>query len=127
MKRLTGLNTLSLGGIAVGGSSVVVSQFSTDGNFVANSDNVIPTQKAIKTYLTSRLSQGGSNTQTGQLTAGSVLVGGPNKISSTVPNGQVGSNIKMTSKINFTGSTTGIGGNMPAFFFFMQHSTKKGR
>jgi hypothetical protein len=124
---LTGLNTLSLGGIAVGGSSVIVSQFSTDGNFVANSDNVIPTQKAIKTYLTSRLSQGGSNTQTGQLTAGSVLVGGPNKIASTVPNGQVGSNIKMTSKINFTGATTGIDGNMPAFFFFMQHSTKKGR
>lgn len=124
---LTGLNTLSLGGIAVGGSSVVVSQFSTDGNFVANSDNVIPTQRAIKTYLTSRLSQGGSNTQTGQLTAGSVLVGGPNKISSTVPNGQVGSNIRMTSKINFTGATTGIDGNMPAFFFFMQHSTKKGR
>jgi len=124
---LTGLNTLSLGGIAVGGSSVVVSQFSTDGNFVANSDNVIPTQKAIKTYLTSRLSQGGSNTETGQLTAGSVLVGGPNKIASTVPNGQVGSVIKMTSKVNFTGATTGIDGNMPAFFFFMQHSTKKGR
>ena len=122
---LTGLNTLSLGGIAVGGSSVVVSQFSTDGNFVANSDNVIPTQKAIKTYLTSRLSQGGSNTETGQLTAGSVLVGGPNKISSTVPNGQVGSVIKMTSKINFSGATTGIDGNMPAFFYFMQQSSKK--
>jgi hypothetical protein len=122
---LTGLNTLSLGGIAVGGSSVVVSQFSTDGNFVANSDNVIPTQKAIKTYLTSRLSQGGSNTQTGQLVAGSVLVGGPNKISSTVPNGQVGSNIKMTSKVNFTGATTGIDGNMPAFFYFMNQSSKK--
>ena len=122
---LTGLNTLSLGGIAVGGSSVIVSQFSTDGNFVANSDNVIPTQKAIKTYLTSRLSQGGSNTQTGQLVAGSVLVGGPNKISSTVPNGQVGSVIKMTSKVNFTGATTGIDGNMPAFFYFMNQSSKK--
>jgi hypothetical protein len=122
---LTGLNTLSLGGIAVGGSSVVVSQFSTDGNFVANSDNIIPTQKAIKTYLTSRLSQGGSNTQTGQLVAGSVLVGGPNKIASTVPNGQVGSVIKMTSKINFSGATTGIDGNMPAFFYFMNQSSKK--
>jgi len=122
---LTGLNTLSLGGIAVGGSSVVVSQFSTDGNFVANSDNVIPTQKAIKTYLTSRLSQGGSNTQTGQLVAGSVLVGGPNKIASTVPNGQVGSVIKMTSKVNFTGATTGIDGNMPAFFYFVNQSSKK--
>jgi len=122
---LTGLNTLSLGGIAVGGSSVIVSQFSTDGNFVANSDNVIPTQKAIKTYLTSRLSQGGSNTQTGQLVAGSVLVGGPNKISSTIPNGQVGSVVKMTSKVNFSGATTGIDGNMPAFFYFMNQSSKK--
>jgi hypothetical protein len=98
---LTGLATLSLGGISVGGSSVIVNQFSTDSTFSANSDNVVSTQKAIKTYLTSRLSQGGANTFTGQLTAGTVVVGGPNLIKSTIPNGTTGSNVKMINKVNF--------------------------
>jgi hypothetical protein len=98
---LIGLTTLSLGGISVGGSSVIVNQFSTDSTFSANSDNVVPTQKAIKTYLNSRLSQGGANTFTGQLTAGTVVVGSPNLIKSTIPNGTTGSNIKMINKVNF--------------------------
>jgi hypothetical protein len=119
---LTGLNTLSLGGIAVGGSSVVVNQFSTDSTFVANSDNIIPTQKAIKSYLTSRLSQGGANTFTGQLTAGTVLVGGPNKIASTVPNGTAGSVIVMKQNTRFqsAGGAGQIDGNIMALDFFLR-------
>ena len=122
---LTGLETLSLGGIAVGGNSVVVNQFSTDGSFVANSDNIIPTQKAIKTYLTARLSQGGSNTFTGQLTAGTIIVGGPDKISSTIPNGTTGSNIKMVSKVNFNGAGGAVGGNLAALDFFLQGAFRR--
>ena len=122
---LTGLETLSLGGIAVGGSSVIVTQFSTDSNFIANSDTVIPTQKAIKAYLTSRLSQGGSNTFTGQLTAGTVLVGGPNKIGSTVPNGVSGSNVKMINKVNITGANSGVDGNLTALDFFIHGGTRR--
>jgi len=128
---LTGLTTLSLGGISVGGSSVVIQQFSTDSTFSANSDAVVPTQKAIKTYVTSRLSQGGSNTFTGQLTAGTVVVGGPNFIRSTIPNGTTGSVVKITSKVNFAqipgaGSVNvGVDGSMAALDFFIRHSTRR--
>ena len=115
---LTGLASLSLGGIAVGGSSVTVTQFSTDGSFTANSDTVLPTQRAVKTYLTSRLSQGGANTFTGQLTAGSVVVGGPAYIRSSIPNGVTGSKIVMPNKVYITGN--GVDGNMAALDFFIR-------
>jgi hypothetical protein len=124
---LTGLNTLSLGGIAVGGSGVIITQFSTDGTFTANSDSIISTQRAIKTYLTARLSQGGSNTFTGQLIAGTVLVGGPNLIASSIPNGTTGSNIKMVSMVNFCGTPTDprtdslVDGAMVSQSFFYKH------
>jgi hypothetical protein len=124
---LTGLNTLSLGGIAVGGSGVIITQFSTDGTFTANSDSIISTQRAIKTYLTARLSQGGSNTFTGQLIAGTVLVGGPNLIASSIPNGTTGSNVKFVSLANFCGTPTNprddslVDGNMVAQSFFYKH------
>jgi len=119
---LTGLNTLSLGGIAVGGSSVIVTQFSTDSTFVANSDTIIPTQKAIKSYLTGRLSQGGSNTFTGQLTAGTVLIGGPAKIGSTIPNGVAGSVVVMKNKVYFpaVSGANPIDGNIAALDFFIR-------
>jgi hypothetical protein len=115
---LSGLQTLSLGGIAVGSSSVVVSQFSTDSTFVSNSDVIVPTQKAIKSYLTGRLSQGGANTYTGTLVAGTVLVGNPNLIGSTVLAGQIGSSIKMVQKVYFNGK--GVDGNMAALDFFLR-------
>jgi len=118
---LTGLQTLALGGISVGGSGTIINQFSTDGTFTANSDNILPTQKAIKTFVTSRLSQGGANTFTGQLTAGQVTVGGPNLIGTTVTNGSV----KMANKVNFTGTVAGVDGNMAAFNFFMRHSNRR--
>jgi hypothetical protein len=122
---LTGLETLSLGGIAVGGSSVVVTQFSTDASFVANSDSIIPTQKAIKSYLAGRLSQGGANTFTGQLTAGTVIVGGADQIRSTVPNGVFGSVVNMPNLIKFEGSNAGVDGNMAALGFFIRNSTRR--
>ena len=122
---LTGLQTLSLGGISVGGSSVVITQFSTDSAFTANSDNVIPTQKAIKSYLTSRLSQGGANTFTGQLTAGTVVVGGPNLIRSSIPNGISGSVVRMPNNVRFQGQNSGVDGNIVALDFFKRSWTRR--
>ncbi len=122
---LTGLETLSLGGIAVGGSSVVVRQFSTDSSFVANSNTIIPTQRAIKAYLESRLSQGGSNTFTGQLIAGTVLLGGADKIASTIPNGVVGSVINMPNTVHVDGEFAGWDGGGMAYSFFMQNATRR--
>jgi hypothetical protein len=55
--QLDGLSELSLGGIQVGGSAVVIREFSKDGTFVANSNNIVPTQAAIIKYLQSRISQ----------------------------------------------------------------------
>jgi hypothetical protein len=120
---LTGLNSLSLGGISVGGSSVTITQFSTDGSFTANSDSILPTQRAIKTYITSRLSQGGSNTFTGQLTAGTIVVGGSNYIRSTLPSGTSGSLVKMPNKVYI--NANGVDGNMAALDFFMRNSTRR--
>ena len=117
---LTGLETLSLGGIAVGGSGVVIRQFSTDDSFVANSNNIVPTQRSIKAYLASRLSQGGSNTFTGQLIAGTVLIGGPDKISSTIPEGTRGSNVKVLDKMNVAGAGAAWGGDGAAMAYFMK-------
>ena len=53
--ELNGLTELTLGGIQVGGTAVVVREFSKDGAFVANSNNIIPTQRAVKIYIESRL------------------------------------------------------------------------
>ena len=122
---LSGLSELKLGGIAVGGNSVIITQFSTDSTFVANSNNIIATQKAIKAYLGARLSQGGSNTFTGELTAGTVKVGGPDKIQSTVSEGNDGSVVNMTSLTNIRGVGDGVdaaygawdGDGMAMFFF----------
>jgi hypothetical protein len=117
---LSGLSTLSLGGISVGNSNIQITQFSTDATFVANSDAILPTQRAIKSYLASRLSQGGANTFTGQATAGTVVIGGADKIGSTVPVGIAGSSVKLPNKVNVTGPLSGNDGNMTVLFMFMK-------
>jgi hypothetical protein len=121
---LTGLQTLSLGGIAVGSSSVVVTQFSTDVTFAANSDAIIPTQRAIKSFLTGRLSAGGANTYTGNFVAGTVSVGNPNIIKSTVTNGLTGSSIKIANKLKITGNK-GVDGAIPALEMFISNGNHK--
>jgi hypothetical protein len=71
---LEGLTELSLGGIQVGGSAVVIREFSKESTFIANSNNIVPTQKAIATYIQSRIAGGGSNVQTNALVAGQVRI-----------------------------------------------------
>jgi|SaaInl5LU_22_DNA_1037371.scaffolds.fasta_scaffold00345_16 hypothetical protein len=72
--NLAGLTELSLGGIQVGGSAVVIREFSKEPTFAANSNNIAPTQAAIITYLNSRISGGGSNANTNRLVAGQVQI-----------------------------------------------------
>lgn len=115
---LGGLSSLSLGGIALGSSSVLISQFSTDTSFTANSDSVIPTQRAIRAFLASRLTQGGANTFTGQITAGTVVIGGPNYIRSSIPAGQQGSSVNVLSKMYI--NAAGVDGNMMALHYFIR-------
>lgn len=92
---LGGLEEIALGGVTVGGSGVVIREFSTDPLFTADSNNIIPTEKAIKAFLNRRVSGGGSDAITGFLSAGVVQVG-PQQISSTT-----GGTIDIDAKINF--------------------------
>jgi len=71
---LSGLTELALGGIQVGGTQVVVREFSRDETFVANSNNIVSTQAAIKAYITKQVSGGGSNAQTNRLVAGQIQI-----------------------------------------------------
>lgn len=123
---LTGLSQLKLGGVSVGNNQVIITAFSTDTSFLANSNSILPTQRAIKAYLAGRLSQGGANTFTGQLTAGTVVVGGPDKITSTIAEGQAGWQVRMLSKVNIKGQFAGVDGDLPALQFFVRNGTSKG-
>jgi hypothetical protein len=123
---LTGLSQLKLGGVSVGSSQIIISAFSTDSSFLANSNTLIPTQKAIKAYLTGRLSQGGSNTFTGLLTAGTVQVGGPDKIGSTVTEGQSGWVVNMKNKVMVNGQFGGVDGDLSALSFFFKSQGFRG-
>ena len=73
---LDGLSELSLGGVRLGGSGASIQEFSTDATMSADSNNVIPTQRAIATFLSDRLSVGGEDLQTNLLQAGFVQLGG---------------------------------------------------
>jgi hypothetical protein len=55
---LTGLNELQLGSIRAGKRGATISEFSTDGTMGGNSDSVVPTEKAIVTYLATQLASG---------------------------------------------------------------------
>ena len=99
--ELQGLEELTLGGVTVGGSGVVIREFSTDPTFTADSNNIIPTQRAIKAFLTARVSGGGADAITGQLTAGVVRVG-PDQIGTTT-----NEELVIDVKVNFRGGIDG--------------------
>ena len=72
--NFSGLQSLTLGGIVVGGTAVVINEFSKEQTFIANSNNVVPTQRAIAAYVASRVSGGGSNASTNSLNAGQIKI-----------------------------------------------------
>jgi len=109
--NLSGLQSLQLGSVSLGIGSAVITQFSTDPYFTANSDSILPTQRAIKAYITSQIGGGLSSLNVNTLTAGVVYIA--NNTISTTNGGQ----INVTAKMNFTG---GIDGAPVALSFFMQ-------
>ena len=74
--NISGLQELSLGSVALGSTGATINEFSTDGAFAANSDSIVPTQKAIKTYITSQIGGGSSKLNVNQITAGLVQISG---------------------------------------------------
>jgi len=109
--NLSGLQSLQLGSLNIGTGSAIINQFSTDPFFTADSDNIVPTQRAIKAYITAQIGGGQRSLNVNTLTAGVVYIA--NNSISTTSGGQL--NIK--SKMNFTG---GIDGAPVALGFFFQ-------
>jgi len=110
---LAGLTELRLAGINVG-STAVIREFSKDGLFLQNSNNVIPTQRAIRSYLNSRLNVGGEDLLTPSIIAGTVKVG-PNLIDNTAA-----LTIDVPVLADFSGDGAGIGGSLVAQTMFFR-------
>jgi hypothetical protein len=108
--NIAGLNELSLGSVALGGTGAVIQEFSTDPYFTLNSDAVIPTQRAIKAYITSQIGGGGSQLNVNTLTAGVIYIAG--QTISTTTSVQ----ININTKVNFKG---GIDGTALALNYFL--------
>jgi hypothetical protein len=100
--NLAGLNALTLGSVSLGSTSATITSFSTDQYFTANSDNIVPTQKAIKAYVSSQIGGGSSALNVNTLTAGVIYIFG-NTITTTT-----GVQILVTATMNFTGGVAGI-------------------
>ena len=107
-----GLTELALGGVRLGGSGAVVREFSTDPLFSQDSNNVVPTQRAIKSYLQNRLNVGGSDLLTANFIAGTVKVG-PNQI-----NNVAGLQVMFKQRADFEGDKSGIAGSIMAQTMF---------
>ena len=110
--ELNGLTELALGGVRLGGTGAVVREFSTDTLFIADSNNIVPTQRATKAYLATRLNIGGSDLLTSSFVAGTVRVG-PNLINSTAE-----LTVDVPVMVNFSGSGAGVSGTMVAASMF---------
>jgi hypothetical protein len=76
--NFSGLESLTLGGITIGGTAVVINEFSKEQTFIANSNKIVPTQRAIAAYVSSRVSGGGSEANTNTLNAGVLKITGSN-------------------------------------------------
>ena len=81
---LSGLTELRLGGVILGGTGAVVREFSTDSTFSANSNNIVPTQRAIATFIQSRIGGGGSDVNVNEISMGQITINGTD-ISASVP------------------------------------------
>lgn len=109
--QLNGLSQLTLGGIVLGGTSATITEISTDATLPANSDNVLVTQRAIKSFIASRIGGGGANLNVNEATAGQIKITASNQITNTL-----GTAINFKSKVNFTG---GVSGSMLASSIFV--------
>ena len=97
--------------VTLGGGSATITEFSTDPFFTADSDSVIPTQRAIKAFIASQIGGGGAALNVNSVTAGSI------KISSNQIENITGTAIKMNAVFEFRGGVTGL---PIAFHYFMK-------
>ena len=109
--NISGLQELQLGSVSLGGSNAVITEFSTDGNFTANSDSIVPTQKAIKTYIASQIGGGAGELNVNSIQAGQIIV-----TSNTIDSIGVDS-INMLTKMNFKGDIDGSPVALKYFLF----------
>jgi hypothetical protein len=109
--NLAGLNELSLGSVELGGGGAAITEFSTDPFFTADSDSVIPTQRAIKAYISSQIGGGSGSLNVNTITAGSIFIAG-NTIT-TINSAQ----ININTVVNFIG---GVDGYPVALNLFLQ-------
>ena len=109
--NISGLQELQLGDLTLGGTSASINEFSTDGTMSANSDSIVPTQRAIRTYIASQIGGGASSLNVNLLTAGLIQISG-NTITTTT-----GVGITISAVVNFTG---GISGAPVAMSYFVQ-------
>ena len=99
--NFSGLESLTLGGIQIGGTAVIITEFSKEQTFIGNSNSIVPTQKAIAAYLSARVSGGGSEANTNALNAGQI------KISSNNITTAGGTHIQIPQKMTVKGGATG--------------------
>jgi len=107
--ELDGLSELRLGGVTLGGTNAVIREFSTDPTFAANSNEIIPTQRAIAGYVDSRISGGGTNVNVNAVISGEVRIQG-RRISS-----DANRKININTQMNFRKP---VDGDMAAMAYF---------
>jgi hypothetical protein len=100
--NISGLQELNLGNVTLGGGSATITEFSTDPFFTADSDNVVPTQRAIKAFIASQIGGGGASLNVNSVTAGSIF------ISSNVITTTSAAPIKMNAVFEFRGGVIGL-------------------
>ena len=99
--NIAGLQELTLGNLSLGGGSATITEFSTDPFFTQNSDTVVPTQRAIKAYITSQIGGGGAALNVNSVTAGYIYIAGQQITTTT------GGAIAMRATFDFKGGVRG--------------------
>ena len=100
--NIAGLQELSLGEVTLGGNSASITEFSTDPFFTANSDTIVPTQRAIKAFIEAQIGGGGATLNVNSVTAGDIFLG-TNTITTVS-----GEQINIKANVNFTGTVLGL-------------------
>ena len=100
--NIAGLQELTLGEVTLGGNSASINEFSTDPFFTANSDSVVPTQRAIKAYIEAQIGGGGASLNVNSVTAGDIFIA-TNTI--TTVSGEL---INIKARVNFQGGVLGL-------------------
>ena len=110
--NIAGLSELSLGNITLGGNSATITEFSTDPFLTANSDSVVPTQRAIKAYISAQIGGGGASLNVNSIVAGFIEIAGT-RITTTT-----GGTIQMKANFNFQ---AGVRGYPIAWNYFLNN------